>query len=166
LTFPTLIYFRASWLQQNMGTSILLFHYIFIPMKIIGWHDNINTFVLRYSVAHLVNSIGPTSLNRSLVVHISNCGFIVMNFHESHYKMSDMLSKLGPYFIVPELTGVGLVSNILHITLVLVYQCLYKWYICTSETLERNTFKRIIVFYITNNLNNPCIMNLMMHWYQ
>jgi hypothetical protein len=36
--------------------------------------------------------------------------------------MSDMLSELGPYFIVPELTGVGLVSNILHITLV-------RWYI-------------------------------------
>jgi len=45
-----------------------------------------------------------------------------MNFYESHYKMSDMLSELGPYFFVPELTGVGLVSNILHITLV-------RWYI-------------------------------------
>jgi hypothetical protein len=122
-------------------------------------------FILRYIVAHLVNSIGPTSLNRSLVVHISNCGLIVMNLDESHYKMSDMLSELGPYFIVPELTGVRLVPNILHITLVLVYQYLYKWYIYTSETLERNTFKRIIVFYITNNLNNPCMM-MMMHWYQ
>jgi hypothetical protein len=40
--------------------------------------------------------------------------------------MSDILSELGPYLIVPELTGVGWVSNILHITLVLVYEYLYK----------------------------------------
>jgi hypothetical protein len=48
-------------------------------------------------VFHLVNSIYPSTLNVHSLFTIPNFEFIVVNFHEIHYKMSEMLSELGPY---------------------------------------------------------------------
>ncbi len=33
-------------------------------------------------------------------VHLSNCGFTMVSFHEIHYKMNRMLIELGLYFLV------------------------------------------------------------------
>jgi hypothetical protein len=43
---------------------------------------------------HWLISIGPSSANHSIVVHIPNYELVVVNFHEIHYKMSE----LGHYF--------------------------------------------------------------------
>jgi hypothetical protein len=45
---------------------------------------------------HLVKNTGPSSLN----VRISNFEFIGKIFYEIHYKMIEMLSELGSYFLV------------------------------------------------------------------
>ncbi len=39
---------------------------------------------------------------RSLFVHIFNFEFIVVNFHEIHYKMNEMLTELGQSFFLGE----------------------------------------------------------------
>jgi hypothetical protein len=48
-------------------------------------------------VFHLVNSIDPSTLNVHLLFTFPSFEFIVVNFHEIHYQMSQMLSELGPY---------------------------------------------------------------------
>lgn len=166
LTFPTLIYFRASWLQQNMGTfRIAVSQHLHSNEnnRMDISHDNSNTFVSRYTVAHLVNSIGPTSLNWS-----SCCSHIQLWIHCNEFLWKSLqnewhVERIGPIFLCTWVDRCWFgIKYITYHSCPVVYQCLYKWYIYTSETLERNAFKRNIVFYITNNLNNPCIMNLMM----
>jgi len=49
-------------------------------------------------IPHMVNSTNLSSLNHSLVVHLPNWEFIILNFHEIHYKMNGNVKWIGPIF--------------------------------------------------------------------
>ncbi len=48
----------------------------------------------------LVNRIGLSSLNVFLLFTFLILEFIVVNFHEIHHNMSEMLSELGPFEVL------------------------------------------------------------------
>ncbi len=55
-----------------------------------------NVYVYKAMYVHLVKNTGPSSLN----VHISNFKFIGKTSYEIQYKMIEVLSELGSYFLV------------------------------------------------------------------
>jgi hypothetical protein len=53
------------------------------------------TCVTSYAL-HFVNSCTGSLVHS--IVHNSNCEVSVVNFHDFHYKMSEMFGELGPKF--------------------------------------------------------------------
>jgi len=68
-------------------------------MEVERWNWNTCT----NHIPHVVNNINPSSFNHSLFVTVSNCEFLVVNFHEIQNKMNEMLSQLGRHLLVVKL---------------------------------------------------------------